>query len=181
VSVFGEQLPQKISGRDDDEVACGHKEAVPEIIFVVFRFHRRNFLPMATPDAPKPLMKASVHLLNICISNLTSICQESFSLVSLVITQAHGEQPCAGGFSVIERPRCASAQRPTDLFGAQPGGDSLKRLLTIPQRPCSGWSADVGRISTLLQRRQDADVPLRAALGQECEDCLRAQAVSGPR
>jgi hypothetical protein len=132
--VFGEQLPQKIGGRDadDDEVACGHKEAVPDIIFVVVRFHLQDFLPMTAPDAPKPLMKASVHLLNIYISDLTSICQESFSLVSPLITQANGEQPCAGG------------------LGAQPGGVSLKRLLTISQRPCSGWSADAGQISPLL-------------------------------
>jgi hypothetical protein len=104
VSVLSELLPQKISGRDadDDEVACGHKEAVREIIFVVFRFHLQNGLPITAPDAPKPLMKASVHLLNIYISDLTSICQESFSLVSLVIAQANGEQPCAGGLGAID-------------------------------------------------------------------------------
>lgn len=108
--VFGEQLPQTIGGRDadDDEVACGHKEAVPDIIFVVVRFHLQDFLPMTAPDAPKPLMKASVHLLNIYISDLTSICQESFSLVSPLITQANGEQPCAGGLGAIDWPRCAS-------------------------------------------------------------------------
>src|SRR3712207_1735173 len=38
-------------------------------------------------------------------------------------------------------------------------------LLTMLRRPCSGWSADPGRISTLLQSRWGADVPSRAALG----------------
>ena len=89
-------------------MACGHKEAIPDIIFVVVRFHLEDFLPMTALDAPKPLMKASVHLLNIYISDLTSICQESFSLGSPLITQANGEQPCAGGLGAIDWPRCAS-------------------------------------------------------------------------